>query len=344
MCEELAATVVVGGFFGDEGKGKIISYLALRDEVAATVRGGVGPNAGHTVVYGGSIYRLRMLPSGLVNEHSKLMIGPGVLVNPELLLDEINRYGVGSRVIVDPQCGVIEGFHMLRDSSGHLKEGIGTTGAGTGPANSDRVLRTCRLLREVEGVSEYLGDVPLEVNRLVDKGKPVLIEGTQGTFLSLYHGTYPYVTSKDVSASAICSDVGLGPKKVSEVVVVFKAYVTRVGTGPLRGELSQEEAERRGWMEVGTVTGRPRRTAPFDYELAKRAVLLNSATQIALTKIDVAFSDCRGVKRYDELSEDAKRFIEQIESSTGIPVALIGTGPDVFDVIDRRGEAALSKG
>jgi len=333
----LPVTVVVGGFFGDEGKGKIVSYLALKDKVAATVRGGVGPNAGHTVVYGGKIYRLRMLPSGLVNEDSRLMIGPGVLVNPDVLLGEIQRYDVGSRVLVDPQCAVIEEFHVLSDSSGHLKEGIGTTGTGTGPANADRVMRTGRLLRDVEGVSKYLGDVPSEVNRLVDEGRPVLVEGTQGTFLSLYHGTYPYVTSKDVSASAICSDVGLGPKKVDEVLVIFKAYVTRVGSGPLKGEVTDEEATRRGWREVGTVTGRPRRVAPFNYELAKRAVVLNSGTQIAVTKIDIVFPECAGVRRYEDLSEDAKRFVEKVESVTGIPVTLIGTGADVSEIIDRRG-------
>ncbi|MFQ6134814.1 MAG: adenylosuccinate synthetase [Nitrososphaerales archaeon] len=332
--------VVVGGFFGDEGKGKIVSYLALKDGVAATVRGGVGPNAGHTVIHGGKQYRLRMLPSGVVNESSRLMIGPGVLVNPDVLLEEVQRHDVGSRVLVDPRCAVIEEEHISRDGRGYLKKGIGTTGTGTGPANSDRVLRVGRLLRDVEVVSGFLGDVPLEVNRLVDEGRPVLVEGTQGTFLSLYFGTYPYVTSKDVCASAICSDVGLGPKKVGEVVVVFKAYVTRVGSGPMEGELSEEETARRGWKEVGTVTGRGRRAAPFDFELAKRAVMLNGASQLAVTKLDVVFPECAGVKEYDRLSVEAKRFVEKVEEATGVSVALIGTGAEVFETVDRREESA----
>jgi len=124
---------------------------------------------------------------------------------------------------------------------------------------------------------------------------------------------------------------------VDEVLVIFKAYVTRVGSGPLKGEVTDEEATRRGWREVGTVTGRPRRVAPFNYELAKRAVVLNSGTQIAVTKIDIVFPECAGVRRYEDLSEDAKRFVEKVESVTGIPVTLIGTGADVSEIIDRRG-------
>jgi len=163
-----------------------------------------------------------------------------------------------------------------------------------------------------------------------------LIEGTQGTYLSLYHGTYPYCTSKDVTASAACSDVGVGPKKVDDVILVFKAYTTRVGAGPLPDELSWEEAQKRGWAEIATVTGRKRRAAPFSYELAKRAVMLNGATQIALTKMDVLFPECKGVKRYEELSTEAKSFIKKIEDEVKVSVTLIGTGPDALEVVDRR--------
>ena len=107
-------------------------------------------------------------------------------------------------------------------------------------------------------------------------------------YISLYHGEYPYVTSKDVTASAACSDVGIGPKNVDEVIVVFKSYVTRVGAGPLENEISEEEINKKGWSEFGTVTGRQRRAAPFNFELAKKACIINSATQIALTKLDLS--------------------------------------------------------
>ncbi len=330
------ATVVVGGFFGDEGKGKIISYLALKDDVDVAVRGGVGPNAGHTTVYRGVKGKVRMLPSAFVNERTRLMVGAGVLVNPEVLLQEIERFGVKDRFMLDPNCCIIERRHVELDRRGHLKDVIRTTGTGTGPANADRVLRKARLARDVPELKEYLGDVAFEVNRAIDEGKRVLVEGTQGTYLSLYHGTYPYVTSKDVTASAICSDVGIGPKKVEEVLVVFKAYVTRVGGGPLDGELSEEEVRRRGWVEFGTVTGRMRRVAPFNFKLAKRAVMLNSATQVALTKLDVLYPECRGVREFEGLSERAKEFVERVEEELGVPVTLIGTGEESMDVVDRR--------
>jgi len=336
MAIEMPVTVVVGGFFGDEGKGKIISYLAMKDNPSATVRGGVGPNAGHTVVYKGKSYKLRMLPSAILNKQTKLMIGSGVLINPKVLLDEIKTFNAESRVLVDSQCSIIEDTHIERDRGGYLKERIGTTGSGTGPANSDRVLRIAKIARDIPSLKDYVGDVALEVNRLIDNGASIILEGTQGTFLSLYHGTYPYVTSKDVTASAICSDIGIGPKKVKDVLVVFKSYVTRVGEGFLPEELSEEETIKRGWREVATVTGRVRRSAPFNFELAKRAVMLNSANQIALTKLDVIFPDARGVTSFEALPKDAKNFIGDIENSLKVPLSIVSTGPEVFDTIDRR--------
>jgi adenylosuccinate synthase len=162
----------------------------------------------------------------------------------------------------------------------------------------------------------------------------VLVEGTQGTLLSLYHGTYPYVTSKDVSASGICSDVGIGPKRVKDVIAVFKAYFTRVGSGPLEGELSPEETLKAGWQEYGSVTGRLRRAAPFNFTLARYSISLNSATQIALTKIDAVFPSAAKKTKEEELPTEAKKFVSKIESELGKPVVYIGTGPGTEDIID----------
>jgi len=332
----MPCSVIVCGFFGDTGKGKVISYLALKDKVAVTARAGVGPNAGHTVLYKDKEYKMRMLPSSFVYEKCRLLIGPGVLVNPDVLLREIELTKSEERVGIDPQCAIIEARHIEADKKGQLAEQIKTTGTGTGPCNAERALRTVKLAREIPDLRKFLLDVPLEVNRAIDEGKNVLIEGTQGTYLSLYHGTYPYCTSKDVTASAACSDVGVGPKKVDEVIIVFKAFTTRVGAGPLPGEVPPEEAEKRGWREIATVTGRPRRAAPFSYELAKRAVMLNSATQAAVTKLDVLFPECKGVKSYDALSQGARMFIENVEKEIKTPITLIGTGPDALEIVDRR--------
>jgi len=219
-----------------------------------------------------------------------------------------------------------------------LKEKIGSTGSGTGPANAERAMRTLKMANEIESLSSYVVDVPSEINAALKNQENVLVEGTQGTHLSLWHGTYPFVTSKDVTASGICADIGIGPKHVDEVLVVFKAYLTRVGTGPMPGELNAEETEQKGWAEFGTVTGRPRRAAEFDFDLARRAIMLNSATQLAITKLDVRFPECAGVKSYNDLSDEAKSFIKNIEDKLQVRVTLIGTGPLVDDIIDIRSD------
>ena len=332
----MTSTVVVGGFFGDEGKGKIISYLAMKDNPAVVVRGGAGPNAGHTIRDGDKVYKVRMLPSGFLNKNAKVMIGPGVVINPEVLLKEINDFDAAGRSFVDKHCGIIEQKHLTSDSKGELKEKIGSTGSGTGPANADRAMRILKMAKDEESLASLIVDVPAEVNSAIASNQNVLVEGTQGTFLSLWHGTYPFVTSKDVTASGICADIGLGPKNVDEVIVVFKSYVTRVGTGPLANELSLEEAQNKGWSEFGTVTGRQRRAADFDFDLARRAIMLNSATQISITKLDVLFPECAGKTSFEEIPEDAKSFIKNIEDKLNTPVTIIGTGPAINDVIDRR--------
>ena len=329
--------VTVGGFYGDEGKGKIIAYLAKKDNPTIAVRGGVGPNAGHTFSFEGKTYKVRMLPSAALNLTTRLLVGAGVLVNPKVLLDEIAMFGADDRTFVDSQCGVIEQAHIDRDKGeDHLKSKVGTTGTGTGPANADRALRTLKLAKDIPELSLYIEDVSNSVNYALESNEKVIVEGTQGTYLSLFHGGYPYVTSKDVTASGICSDVGIGPKKVDDVMVVFKAYVTRVGGGPLQNEISEDEAKKRGWLEFGSVTGRQRRASPFDMDLAKKAIRINSGTQLAVTKLDVLYPQCAGVKEYAKLPAEARKFIENIEGETGLPVTLIGTGAELYDVVDRR--------
>jgi len=332
----VTSTVVVGGFFGDEGKGKIISYLAIKDNPSIVVRGGAGPNAGHTIRDGDKVYKVRMLPSGFLNKNARVMIGPGVVINPDVLLKEIQDFDAQGRSFIDKNCGIIEEKHLTSDSKGELKEKIGSTGSGTGPANADRAMRVLKLAKDLDSLKPLLVDVPEEINSAISSKQNVLIEGTQGTFLSLWHGTYPFVTSKDVTASGICADIGLGPKNVDEVIVVFKSYVTRVGTGPLAKELTLEEAQNKGWSEFGTVTGRQRRAAEFDFDLARRAIMLNSATQISITKLDVLFPECAGKTSYEEISDEAKSFIKNIEDKLNTPVTIIGTGPAINDVIDRR--------
>ena len=333
----MGCTVIVDGFYGDSGKGKIVSYLSIKDDAAVCVRAGVGPNAGHTVVKNGITYKLRMVPCGFVNPKTLNLIGPGVLVNPEIVLKEIGETQIEKRFGLDPQCAIIEPKHIALDQSdSNLKDVVKTTGTGTGPCNADRVMRIAKMARNIPELNQYLVDVPEIVNKTLDKELNVIVEGTQGTFISLYYGQYPYVTSKDVCASAACSDVGIGPTRVDEVILVLKSYVTRVGGGDLEGEISQEEARSKGWDEYGTVTGRQRRAATFNFNLAKRAAMINGATQIALTKFDIIFPETKSYNYYEKLGKEARAFIQHIEEEIGIPVTLIGTGPGVFELIDRR--------
>jgi adenylosuccinate synthase len=332
----MPCTVIAGGFWGDEGKGKIISYLALKEPLDVCVRTG-SVNAAHTIWYQGKRYALHMVPGGFVHEKCRLLIAAGSNVETKSFLEEVELTGVKNRIGVDSQASIIEEKHAEQDkASAHLKGTIGTTGRGVGPAVEERARRSAKLARDMPELKPYLADVAAETNKAIDTGKNVLLEGTQGIMLSLFHGTYPYVTSRDTSAAAICSEVGVGPTKVDNVLLVLKAFMTRVGTGPLPGEISKEEAQKRGWFETAAGTGRDRRAAPFNLELAKKAVMINGATQIALTKLDCVYPKCQGARTFNELPVEAKQFIDMIEKQTGTSVALVGTGPDALDLIDRR--------
>jgi adenylosuccinate synthase len=331
----MPCTVIVGAFWGDEGKGKIISYLALKDKLDFCVRTG-SVNAAHTVWTEGKKYALHMVPAAFIYEKCRLLIGAGANVHVARFLEEVQLTKVEGRVGIDQNASIIEERHSVQDkTSAHLK-GIGTTGWGVGPALEERVRRTAKLAKDIPELQPYLADASAEINEGIDAGKKVLLEGTQGFLLSLFYGTYPYVTGRDTGAAAICSEAGVGPTRVDEVLIVYKAFMTRVGAGPLPGELTKEEAQKRGWFETAAGTGRDRRSAPFDFELAKKTAKINGATQAAVTKLDSLFPKCQGARKFDTLPSEAKQFIKEVEGHAGIPVVLIGTGPEALDIIDRR--------
>lgn len=331
----MGLVVVCGGFFGDEGKGKIAGYLALKDKPEIAVRTG-SVNAGHTAVYNGRRFKFRLLPVAVLNNYSRLLLPAGCLIRLDVLFKELELTDSRNRLGIDRQAGVIENKHIEMEKCDSVMRGIGSTMQGVGAAMAERVMRRLRLAKDVPELKSFLTDVATEVNEALDKGLNVMIEGTQGLFLSLYHGTYPFVTSRDTSASGILSEVGVGPKRVDDIILVLKAYVTRVGAGPLPGELSEEEANKRGLVEIATVTGRRRRVALFNTELAKRAIMINSATQIAITKIDVLFKEATGKRHWEDLPSEAKKWIEDLENTIKVPITLIGTGEEIFDTIDLR--------
>lgn len=331
----MGSTIIVGGFFGDEGKGKIIAYIVKEDEPSIVARGGVGPNAGHTVRVADKEYGLRMVPSGFIHEDARLLIGAGVLVDPRVFLDEVSSLKIQNRTGIDGRCAIIEERHIELDKK---DERIGTTRTGCGPANSDRITRLARQAKDLRELSQFITDVPLEVNEALDDGEYVLIEGTQGFGLSLFHGTYPYVTSKDTTASQIAADVGVGPTRIDDVIVVFKAFPTRVGKGPFTTEISDKESKKSGIEEFGTVTGRKRRIGRWDREMARYSAMINGATQAALTGLDKIDPSVRGMKDYDKLSDLAKSFVEEAEKDVRVKFTILSTGPELSETIDLRVE------
>ena len=335
----MVATIIVGGFFGDEGKGKIVAHVAFSDKPTIIARGGVGPNAGHTVEIGDQKFGVRMIPSGFVYKNARVLIGAGVLVDPKVLFKEVELLGVRSRIGVDSRCAIIENRHIMMDKKNdHLSKEIGSTGTGCGPAAAERAMRTTRQAKDLPELKDYTTDVPLEINEAINRGDNVLLEGSQGYGLSLFYGTYPYVTSKDTTASQIASDIGVGPTKIDETIVVFKAFPTRVGEGPFKTQMSEEDVRRLKIEEFGTVTGRARRIGLWDQKMAKYSAMINGATQIAVTGLDKLDPTVKGVNDYGKLTQKVKTFVDQNEREIGIPFTLLSTGPDISEIVDLREE------
>jgi adenylosuccinate synthase len=330
--------VVVGGFYGDEGKGKIVGYLAREDDADVVVRAGGGPNAGHTVIPG---KKVRLIPSGWTNPRSRLLIARGTIINPEVLLNEIKEYGAENRLGIDFGCTVIEQRHI--EAEQELVKQIGSVGTGTGPARADRILRkpNLKLAKDVPELNPFLTDVAREVNA-VASGRKILIEGVQGYALSLLdHRFYPYVTSQDTTVCQFAADVGIGPKLIDEIIVVFKAYVSRVAAGPMKDEWTEEKMKQLGIEERGTVSGRKRRLGDFDSALAWEAIMRNTVTQVAITNLDRLFPQAKGITQWEQLPAEARKFLVQNLSPIFDAwrhrefrgLTLISTGPNLEDTI-----------
>jgi len=330
--------ILVGGFYGDEGKGKIASYLGINDSPNYAVRTG-SINAGHTVVFNNKTWKIRILPSAFVNKSTKLVLAPGALTSLEQLFNEIKSTDSDNRVIIDSHVGIITDKEIKDERNDeNLMKMVGSTGQGVGYAEARRILRILKLAKDYKELENYIANVPDMLIDELQKDSRILIEGTQGTFLSLYHGEYPYVTSRNSTASGVLSEIGIGPKYINNIIVVFKSFVTRVGNGYLENELNEEDAKKLGLTEIATVTGRKRRVAPFNVKLAKESIRLNSATQIAITKLDTLFKDSYKVRNYSNLPLEAKKWIEDLEEELKVPITIIGTGEDSMDTIDLRKE------
>ncbi len=334
--------VVLGLQWGDEGKGKIVDYLAQRYPVVARFQG--GPNAGHSIQFGNTSFVLHSVPSGVFREGSINIIGNGVVLDPSIFRSEceaIEKMGipVRERVRIAKRAHLIVPTHKLLDAADEAALGkgkIGSTLKGIGPTYSDKTarnglrvgdlleadfaakyetLKKKHLARLAQYQQQYAFTFPFdleeaerkcledaqylksfqiidgeyETNALLDADKAILAEGAQGSMLDVDFGSYPFVTSSSTACAGACTGLGVAPRRIGHVYGVFKAYCTRVGSGPFPTELGDETGERlrQKGREFGATTGRPRRTGWLDLPALKYAVMLSGVTDLIMMKADV---------------------------------------------------------
>lgn len=343
----MSVWVVVGGQYGSEGKGKIAAFITLQEEIDICVRCG-GPNSGHCLVdESGSLLALRQIPTGYVRPGTRLLIPSGGLIDLEVLRKELDLLGLGpDRVGIDRRTMIIEESDRQTERNLQLRERLSSTLCGVGSAVARKVLRgdDVRLAESVAThepwLKPFLTDVSAEINDGIDHGRKVLVEGTQGFGLSLYHSdAYPKTTSRDTSAAACISECGISPMLVSAVVLVLRTFPIRVAgqqAGPMFQETDWETVRREsgyshGIAEFTTVTGKLRRVGRFDYELARQAVAVNRPTSLAVNFLDYISVENRDARFADELTESTRRMISHLQSELGVPITCGGVGPTLTE-------------
>ena len=332
---------VVGAQYGSEGKGVVINYLANQYDVHIRVG---GPNAGHSFVHEGKIYKMQVIPCGWTNPRAKIIIGRGALVNPKLFIQELELIekvypDVKNRIFVDFKTGILD--TQFADEEGHthgeLHKRIGSTGEGVGVARVARIRRDPINFRQAkdtlphEGFEGLLTDTVTLIHNEIKKGTNILLEGAQGAGLSLIHGDYPYVTSHDTNAAQMAADIGIPPQLITDVLLVARTYPIRVAgnSGGLKNEITWDEMSKRigkPVLEKTTVTRKIRRIGEWDDELFNQAVMLNAPTSVALMFADYLNPKDEGVNWILDLSDETFDLINHIEKTWNIKVDYVGTG------------------
>jgi adenylosuccinate synthase len=351
----MSVTVVVGGQYGSESKGKVVSLLA-RDygEGCAVVRCG-GPNSGHIVVEHEQVSTFRLLPAGCVY-HRRGYLAPAAVIDLAVLRREIERaQPQPDYFAVDPFSVVIT--DEMKASERSLVDAISSTGSGTGAATAAKCLRSSsvRLIRDVLNenpwLAPYVRDVRSEVNGLIDQGHRIIVEGTQGFGLSLHHSRmFPQTTSKDTTAAQFVMEAGLSPLLVDEVVMVVRTFPIRVAgdqAGPLKNEITWEQLqEESGYphdlVEFTTVTRKRRRVARFDMDLVLDACQVNRPTSLVVHGLDYLGYENHGLTQFDDLNQKAKEFLRNLREITGVKIKYAFTGRDNSAVISDTEESIHS--
>lgn len=362
--------VLLGLQWGDEGKGKIVDVLTPKYDIIARFQG--GPNAGHTLEFGGEKYILRSIPSGIFQGGKINVIGNGVVLDPLLFKEEAealaaNGHDIKRQLFISKKAHLIMPTHRILDQANETAKGtgkIGTTGKGIGPAYTDKIsrngLRVGDILNDFEKkyaaakrrhenmlramnygynladlekpwleALEYLKQFELidsehMVNTCLTEGKSVLAEGAQGTMLDIDFGSYPFVTSSSTVCAGCCTGLGIAPRNIGEVYGIFKAYCTRVGSGPFPTELNDEDGEalcQRG-HEFGSVTGRKRRCGWIDLVALRYAIMIDGVSQLIMTKSDVldTFDTIKACVAYQIDGKEVTRFPYEIAEKEVTPI------------------------
>ena len=339
----MPVSIVVGGQFGSEGKGKVASWIAKDPSVKIAVRCG-GPNSGHTVIHNGKPEIFRQLPTACLNPNVTSVLSAGTYIDPEILFEEIARAEITpDRLFIDPNAVIINERNKREEQTSGLKESIGSTTSGTGAAVISRVKRDCRatLVRDLPEFDPYVRPVTPFLRKTLDLGERIVIEGTQGYGLSLLHSPYyPRVTSRDTTAAGFLSEVGLSPLDVDDVVMVLRAFPIRVpgNSGPLPteinwGVLKKESGSPEDLTEKTSVTKSNRRVARIDPCLIRQAITVNRPTRIVLNHVDHIDYECR---KYEGLTLKAMRFISGLECTIQRNIYHYGAGPDHIDTYGLR--------
>ena len=330
--------LILGLQWGDEGKGKIVDVLTKDYDIIARFQG--GPNAGHTLEFDGIKHVLHTIPSGIFHDKKLNIIGNGVVIDPVIFQNEIEKLDelkvdLNDKLLISRKAHLILPTHRLIDKASELSKGkkkIGSTLKGIGPTYMDKTGRNGlrvgdleldgwdekfealtnkhlniinnfnvdiefnidELKREFQASLNFLKKITFidsehYLNESIDSGKKILGEGAQGSLLDIDFGTYPYVTSSNTTSAGACTGLGIAPNKINEVFGIFKAYTTRVGSGPFPTELHDAIGQRMAKVgnEFGATTGRPRRCGWLDLVSLKHSITVNGVTELIMMKGDV---------------------------------------------------------
>jgi len=330
----MPVSVVVGGQFGSEGKGKVSYYFARRLGVKAVVRVG-GANSGHTIVSeNGREYTFRTLPTSAIEPSIMCILPSGSYINPEILRSEISISGIASENLkIDPDAVIIDQSMVSAEQQANLRDKIGSTESGTGIAVIKRISRDngVYFAKDCDDFHPYITNTKELMRSILEHKGHILIEGTQGFGLSPIHsGFYPYCTSRDTTAASFIAETGLSPFDIENVILVIRTFPIRVSgnSGPLLNETDWEKVTRMSGAvvdltEYTSATNRVRRVAEFDSEIVKRAIQVNQPNTIVLNHVDYLDYSCHNS---DEIPDSVVASINKIASDIGKGIQYIGTG------------------